>query len=94
MEALNSDHLMIYGVYCKGGEKRSPQIRSIRSYKKCYVDELVQDLENSPWSVMDIFDSIDDKYDYWKMTLLAVVDRHAPKRKVRVRECTCPWITE
>ena len=28
------------------------------------------------------------------MTLLAVVDRHAPRKKVRVRECTSPWITE
>ena len=34
VEALDSDHLMIYGVYCKGGEKRLHQIRSIRSYKK------------------------------------------------------------
>ena len=43
---------------------------------------------------MDIFDSNDDKWEYWKMALLAVVDRHAPKWKVKVRECTSPWITE
>ena len=91
---LNSDHSMIYGVYCKGGEKQLAKVRTIRSFKKCNVDELVSDLENSPWSVMDIFDSIDDKWEHWKSIFRAVVDKHAPMRKVRVRECSSPWITE
>ena len=43
---------------------------------------------------MDIFDSIDDRWEYWKSVFLAVVDMHAPKRKVRVRESTSPWLTE
>ena len=43
---------------------------------------------------MDIFDSIDDKWEYWKSIFWAVVNKHAPMRKVRVRECSSPWITE
>lgn len=41
----------------------------------------ISDLENSPWSVMDIFDSIDDKWEYLAI-FRAVVDKHAPMRKV------------
>lgn len=94
VDVLNSDHSMIYGVHCKGVEKRLAKVRSIRSFKKCDDEELVLDLRNSPWSVMDIFDSIDDKWEYWKSIFWAVVNKHAPMRKVRVRECSSPWITE
>ena len=54
VDVLNSDHSMIYGVYCKGGEKQLAKVRTIRSFIKCNVEELVSDLENSLWSVMDM----------------------------------------
>ena len=41
---------------------------------------------------MDIFDSLHNKWEYLSI-FQAVVDKHAPMRKVRVRECSSPWIT-
>ena len=65
-----------------------------QSFKKCIVEELVSDLENSPWSVMDIFDSFYDKWEYLSI-FWTVVDKHALVRKARVSECSLsPWITE
>ncbi len=94
-DVLDSDHAMIYGVYCKGRERRlPPHVKTIRSFKNSDADELIQDLENAPWSLMDTFDTVDRKWEYWKTTFLSVVDRHAPLRKVRVREHSSPWITE
>ncbi len=92
VDVLDSEHSMIYGVYCKGRERRLPP--HVRPFKKCNVDELIWYLENAPWSLMDTFDTIEGKWEYWKMTFLSVVDRHAPKRKVRARERSSPWITE
>ena len=93
---LNSDHSMIYGVYCKGGKKWLAKDRSIsyRSFKKCSVCWRIGFglRENLLWSVMDIFDSLDDKWEYLSI-FWAVVDKHAPMRKVRVRECSSLWIT-
>ena len=39
-DMLNSEHSMIYDVYCKEGEKRLAKIKSIRSFNKCDVEEL------------------------------------------------------
>ncbi len=48
---LDSDHSMIYDVYCKGRERQlPPHVKIIRSFKKSNVDKLIRDLENVPWS--------------------------------------------
>ena len=96
VDVLNSDPSMIYGMYCNGREKQLAKVRSViyRSFKKCDVEELVLNLRNSQWNVMDIFDSIDEKWEYWKSIFWAVVNKDAPMRKVRVAECSSPWIAE
>ena len=43
---------------------------------------------------MDSFDTIDEKWEYWRSLVLSVVDDHAPFVKVRVRQDSLPWITE
>ena len=39
---------------------------TVRSFKKCNIDNLLSDLADAPWHVMETFPSVDDKYDYWK----------------------------
>ena len=85
---------MIYGVHTSGSGTHTNNVKYIRSFKRCNTEELLHELDGAPWSVMDTFDSIDDKWSYWKSLFFSVIDHHAPVRKVRVRKNTNPWITE
>ena len=58
----------------------------VHSFRKCNVNSLLDDLSNAPWSTMDVFDTVDDKWSYWKTLFLKVVNKHAPI--IRIRTCT------
>ena len=47
---------------------------------------------NAPWHVMDIFNDIDDKYEYWSGLFESVVDAHAPMKRKKVREKDTPYM--
>ena len=87
-----SDHLMIYGVL-KERVFYPPQYVSLRSFRRCNTEDLLTDLKEAPWSVMDIYDDIDDKWMYWKGLFLQVVDRHAPVLTFRKKRGSHPWVT-
>ena len=57
----------------------------VRSFKKCEEKELLSDLESAPRQVIDSFDDVNDKLNYWMVLLLSIVDKHAPLIKVRIR---------
>ena len=60
-----SDHMMIYGEMTI--KVPAPvQISTVRSFKKCNVDEMINDLEGAPSQTTDTFDCINDRWDYWK----------------------------
>ena len=55
---------------------------------------LNQDLISAPWHVGEIFDSIDDKYDYWNGLFESIVEDYAPIKKKRVRKRDNPYMTK
>lgn len=66
---------------------------SFRSLKNVDKDLLHNDLLIAPWCVGEIFDSPDDQYDYLSALLNSVLDEHAPRKKIRVREKDVPYMT-
>ena len=94
LDVLDSDHLMNYGVYCTERSQQTPRVKSVRTFKQCNTGKLIEDMEEAPWSVMDTLESIDDMWDYWKSLFLSVLDQHAPRRKVRMRVFSGPWMSE
>ena len=88
-----SDHMMIFGERVE--RPTSIQKASIvRCYKKCNFDELLSELSDTPWHIMDIYSSVDDMWDCWKKLFFSVLDRHAPLRSVRRRKHSLEWIDE
>ena len=58
-----------------------------RSYKNFDENAFCKDLEEAPFHIGDIFDEIDDKYDYMNMLLLDVLNEHAPlKTKIPLKK--------
>ena len=87
----SSDHLMIYGE-CTENFRACAMFSTVRSFKKCDVTKLISDLNRAPWHVSDIFQSIDDQWNYWKKLFLEIVDEHAPLVKIRTRKSRVDWI--
>ena len=82
-----------YGVVNGCVKWRVNTLRMVRCFGKCNLERLVADLDAAPWQVIDTFDDMDSKWDYWKLLFRKIVDSHAPLKKARVRTKTLPLIT-
>ena len=68
-------------------------MKEIRSFKKCNLNSLSNDLVEAPWGTMDVFDAIDEKWGYWKTLFLDIVSKHAPMMKVRSKQQSLRWLS-
>lgn len=56
-------------------------------FKNLDKDRSIYDLNNAPWSLLDIFENVDDKLDTWELT------QHTPIVEKRVkRKKLPPWV--
>ena len=90
---MDSDHLMVFGVYSEAVKVVSHCVKKVKSFKMCDGEKLCCELLEAPWLVMDSFDTIDEKWEYWRSLFLSVVNDCAPFVKVMVRQDSLPWIT-
>lgn len=56
--------------------------------------ELSVNVMNAPWSVLDTFDDINDRWNCWKSLFLNAIAAHAPLIKIRSRQQTNRWLSE
>lgn len=89
-----SDHAMIYGIMNMKVKHYSSKIVSTRNYAKLDEQRFMEDLETAPWHVMEIFDSLDDKYNYWSGLLNYIMEEHIPVKRKRVRSRDVPYMTK
>ena len=87
-----SDHSAVSLHLCWRKSKTQSSYVTCRS-KKIDLDKFREDLSLDPWSVNDIFDSIDDKLDYFNQTFLQVLNDHAPLCRVQIKKKRSPWVT-
>lgn len=85
-----SDHYPICFVH-KARVPKSPKSHNdtvkYQSFKNLDKDRSVYDLNNAPWSLLDIFENVDDKLDTWELT------QHTPIVEKRVkRKKLPPWV--
>jgi hypothetical protein len=89
-----SDHLLIYASRPGRSGRFKQPMKEIRSFKKCNLNTLLTDLMEAPWEVMDVFDSMDDKWGYWKTLFMEIVDKHAPLIRIRPKQYSHQWISD
>ena len=67
-----------------------------RPLKKLNADNLIKDLNEVPWTVLDTFDNDpDEMLATWEALVRDVVDRHAPLKSVRVKSMKKPsWLSD
>ena len=69
--------------------KRKPKVIFYRSYKKFDEVNFKTDINGIPFSVLDTFNDIDDKYWMFSKLVMEVIDHHAPVKKKYVKN-NCP----
>ena len=77
---------MIYGEMTEKVKKHTTKTLIHRQTKTTDFDNFNKDLLDAPWHVGEIFDDLDDAYDYWRNLFDSIANEHAPIRKKRVRE--------
>ena len=65
-----------------------------RNFTKLDVKALLRQLDKLPWTVIEVFDNIDDCWHVWKTLFNSVVDELCPMKKFRPRKKICPWYSE
>ena len=66
-----------------------------RDTKSFNESDFISELEQQSWSVINIFDSASDALDYFVSTFNSVLNKHAPKKKRRVKKSKQPnWMNQ
>ena len=89
-----SDHSLVYTILRSSAPRtRSRQIVT-RVYKTFKRDEFLNDLQSIPFSVMDLFDDVNDKLFVFESLYMDVVNEHAPLKRVHLRGNQVPFMTK
>ena len=91
-----SDHYSVCFVHkyrgIKSGKFSHDEI-SYRNFKNLNHNEFVADLDNAPWSLLNMFDDVNEKLDTWEWIFNNVINRHTPIVKKRVKhKPLLPWM--
>ena len=90
-----SDHSMVY-VYRKlslNGMSNGHNSITYRNFRKFDCQNFRDDIQSQCWN--NVYESSDpnEMWQQWKCTFLAIADKHAPLKTMRVRSRSSPWIT-
>ena len=89
-----SDHDIIFAdLRLKASRPKVTYVKT-RSFKNYNPDVFQYDMSFAPWSVLEIFDDVDDKSHAFDLLLNEILDHHAPIRSIKVRGKPNPCITE
>lgn len=85
-----SDRAMVYGMSIEKVKHHQSKVATFRDFKKLDEESLRENLRTAPWNVSEIFDSVDDSYDYWNTLFSTVLDEHLPVKRMKVRAKDVP----
>ena len=89
-----SDHDIIFAdLRLKASRPKVTYVKT-RSFKSYNPDAFQYDMSFAPWSVLEIFDDIDDKLHAFDLLFNEILDHHAPIRSIKVHGKQNPCITE
>ena len=84
-----SDHFGIFGSRSTQNStdaKKDHLHIDYRDYKAFNENNFLDDVDATPWQLIDVFDSNDDIVDTMYHLLYQLINCHAPKKQRRIRE--------
>ena len=89
-----SDHSLVFTIL----RSTAPKLRSrkvcLRSFKNFKRDKFIKDLQMAPFSIVDVFDEVDDKLYAFEQLYSEILNEHAPLKQTVVRGNQIPYMTE
>ena len=88
-----SDHNLIFAIRKIGIPRRSPRYVETRNFKKFNANAFLSDLKDSHLPQFDANSvNVNEAWLIWKDNFLNVLNKHAPKRVIKVRNKPAPWL--
>jgi hypothetical protein len=87
------DHLLVYAAVKNRIKRPPPKVVTARTYKPFENKAFRKEVEEAQWSDISVFDDPDDSYWAWSYLFKEICNRHAPNRRVKIRQQSLPWIT-
>ena len=89
-----SDHELIIATLNLKKPRPKPTYITTRSFKNYNKASFLEDISNAPWSVIGVFDDVEDNLNAFNTLFNQVLDQHAPVKTVKVRIRPCPFIND
>ena len=74
-------------------ERLKPVYITTRSFNRYQPDKFYADASQAPWSVLDMFDDVEDKLNAFNLLFNDILDEHAPVKTVKIRGRMNPCVT-
>ena len=87
-----SDHDLIISSVAGVRTSHQPRTVTVRSTRHLSQDALCLDLLLADWTPVYRTDTTSDKWDAWRSAWDPLIDRHMPKRQIRIRHQPQPWL--
>ena len=71
-----------------------PRTIEMRQFKHFQKNKFLSDLEQMPWSNVDLCSDPNDMWHEWKQMFVSCIDKHAPRKLKRISKKRTPWITK
>lgn len=94
LESSISDHDLVYITLKLKKERSKPVYITTRSYKHYKADAFHDDIAKAPWSIVDVFDEVEDKLHVFNLLFSSILDEHAPIKTFKVRGKPNPCVTD
>ena len=94
MESSISDHELIYVTLRLKKARSKPIYITTRSFKHYSPIDFSNDVSLAPWSIVDVFDDVEDKIYAFDSLFTEILDRHAPVKTFKARCKPNPCVTD
>ena len=89
-----SDHFLVFTILRLSAPRLQSRKIYARGYKNFNSDTFLDDLQNAPFHIMDVFDDVDDKLFAFESLYLDIINEQAPIKKFHARGNQVPFMSE
>ena len=89
-----SDHSLVFMTRKVHHDRFCPRTIEMRQFKHFQKNKFLNDLEQMPWSNVDLCSDPNDMWHEWKQMFVSCMDKHAPRKLKRISKKRAPWITK
>ena len=93
LQSSISDHSIVFCTIKGGVKKFPPKKLEFRCFKNFNKEAFLRDLNNTPWSIIESANDVDDAVFLWEGLFNSVANDHAPIKSKRVKGKQSPWLT-